>query len=375
MSGFNLYNILRDGLEIEEAARTVSVAPRLKPSDYVKVKNLLNRLGGSWNVSKQVFEFNKSPTDLVSRALSFGSRCINQYHFYPTPQKVFEYMAAHTPLSYFGASKDRIKVLEPSCGEGNLITLLQDFASRENRTFEIDGFDIDPLNALFCQEAGLNVNCCDFLKVPVNPVYDLITLNPPFNGDEFIKHIRHAQMFLKSDGRLISVIPTDWLNDIEKSENRKWLIEQVQADDYSNLYKDNFFEPGVFKGVSIEIAVVSIKSKEATRRRYDNNEYKEGMLEEFRLWRQMSNKTFNYLHHLRIKEPGYTELRKSLDSFISKELKRVGDTRLTLIERFKEDYVNDIILEWFPMFAEMLSPSYNEYQLEIFNYLSADRAA
>lgn len=261
---FDLFNTLSNDLDICTLNNTVRVVPLLNASDYKKVRNILSRIGGEWNIQKQVFEFCKCPESLIRRVLEAGGRSINKYQFYPTPLSIQDFIAKHTQVSFFGISSDKsVRVLEPSMGEGNLAKGLLAHGKAEGIQYEIKGYEIDPLNALIARESGFDVDVCDFLQQEPSGDYDLVVMNPPFNGQTYIKHIQHAQKFLNPLGRLVAVVPTTFLSKDNPSELESWLVEQIKVDGATSLHNGDFFEPGTFNDAKIETMVIELSSCEA----------------------------------------------------------------------------------------------------------------
>ncbi|MFK5950599.1 MAG: hypothetical protein QM500_17745 [Methylococcales bacterium] len=348
MAGFNLYNTLENDLAVDSVNRTVSVIPQLSKKYYAQVKSILTRLGGEWNSQRQEFTFDKCPVSLIERVLTVGSRQLNKFHLYPTQDEVFDYIKEYTPLNYFGTSRDVIKVLEPSCGEGNMIAQLKTLGEQTGRNFDIQGYDIDPLNIIFCEEGGYSVEQADFLEIQPLPVYDLVLMNPPFNGTEFIKHIMHAQKFLKSDGLLISVIPTHWLSNISDKKNCSWLLEQAQIESAADMMEANFFEPGVFKGVSINTAVITLPSVIAAERTLNSDVYKAESIHSFDFWLSNIGKYWNTLCELQRNRPADSIVIESVEKLVSDIMNSSDDDHVHLVRRFEYEYVNALMNEWFP---------------------------
>jgi hypothetical protein len=255
-------SVLEDLLLINDVANTVEVTQQLPAKLYGQVKQVLTRLGGKWNSSDQLFHFAGRPArDLVERAIGTGTRRLNTFHYFPTPDSIFNAIAQFTSLSFMGASRDTIKVLEPSCGEGSLISALLDFGQQEKRVFDIDAYDIDPLNVLMADQLKADVKCQDFLTVVPQPVYDLVLMNPPFSGLTYIKHIQHAQRFLKPNGVLISVCPTEFTEQWDSKSGARWLLERAQMSSGSLLDSGDWFPVKTFKGVNITTTLIEITSE------------------------------------------------------------------------------------------------------------------
>lgn len=262
---FDLYSTIKNDLDINPLNMTVGVVPQLGKSDYAKVKNLLNKLGGSWNTSRQHFEFTKCPVTLIGRALEAGGSSINKYQFYPTPTVVFDFIKAHTSVEYMGMSSKSIKVLEPSMGEAALMDELVLHGKPNGIHYDITGYEIDPLNVILAQQKGYDVTQADFLSVEPEPIYDLVLMNPPFQGNNYIKHIQHAQKFLSANGRLISVVPVTWLKNIERTSLENWLFEEAVIHKSTSLCEPEIFQYGTFEGVNAETMIVEIGSTQESQ--------------------------------------------------------------------------------------------------------------
>jgi len=362
MATFNLFNTLKNDLEIDTGERTVSVIPQLSPKNYAQVKSILNRLGGDWVTQKQHFQFSKCPQALIQRVLSVGSRHLNSFHFYPTPEVIFNYITQFTPLSFFGASEKQVRVLEPSAGEGSLIRQLEAFGKMEGRDFVTDGFDIDPLNVIFCQEAGLNVQQADFLNVEPVENYDLVLMNPPFNGDEFIKHIQHAQKFLKPTGLLISIVPTQWIKTFDGKANRMWLLEQAQIDSTTDLDENNFFEPGTFKGVSIPTTVICLRSCQSAEQVLNSKQYRESSIKAFGFYIDNHGKSWDKLHRIKMDVEGADKTVEAVQMLTASILRDMTADTTHLVRRYEENYVVSLVDQWFPKYAYKLQKAPPEPQ-------------
>jgi hypothetical protein len=258
---FDLLNTLTNDIEFCSVSRTARVIPELNKKDYAKVKGLLKHVGGEWSVSEQLFQFSKDPEELVSRIISAGGITVNKFSFYPTPKVITDFISDFTSVSCMGHYNGPVKVLEPHIGEGALAESLIEIGKKDGRKFEIDGYEIDPLNALLSQEKGFNVTLANFLEIAPNPIYDLCLMNPPFNSDEYLKHIKHAQKFLKPFGKLVSVVKKDWMGkSADNHELSSWLVEQVILDGTTSLNHGDFFGPKTFHGVGIDTMVIEIGS-------------------------------------------------------------------------------------------------------------------
>lgn len=124
--------------------------------------------------------------------------------FYPTPRAVvdaaMEFAEIPNPAHYRGDCP-RMKVLEPSCGDGRIMDVLRE------RGQDCFGIEYHPTRASEARQKGHPVLTANFLEHPATPTFDAVVMNPPFYGRHYIKHVQHALKFLKSGGTLVSILP------------------------------------------------------------------------------------------------------------------------------------------------------------------------
>jgi hypothetical protein len=348
MAESNIFNILKNDVLIDDLEKTITVIPQLSPAVYSKLKALLVRMGGKWNSSKKNFSFKKIPSALIERVLSVGSQKLNKFHFYPTPKKIFDEIVRFTNLSFIGMAGRPIHVLEPSCGDGGLIDMLANYGKAEGRDFVIAGYDIDPLNVILCQESGLNVSQADFLKVNPEPKFDFILANPPFNGEEFIKHIKHAQKFLAEDGLMVVVVPTGWIKDNNKTEGRRWLLEQAQAAGDSCLDSGEYFPVGTFDGVSIETTFICLHSISKSKVTLSSSWYKKKSINAFDIHFSSSSDYYQWVTDQRERIENNEGIIDEVRDYILEIFATNVDDTINLPRCFFNDYVNYVIKEYFP---------------------------
>lgn len=129
--------------------------------------------------------------------------------FYPTPKAVVETIldaaGIYKPNSFGVDSNSRIRVLEPSCGDGRI---LDEIKARGARGF---GIEVHTGRAEEARAKGHAVVVANFLDYPASAEFDVVVMNPPFYRRHYAKHVRHAFDFLKPGGVLVSVLPaTAW---------------------------------------------------------------------------------------------------------------------------------------------------------------------
>lgn len=87
------------------------------------------------------------------------------------------------------------RILEPSCGEGELIAALRETMVSDGAL--IVGLDIDPRNAAhvrkrFAHARNVSVLCTDFMAYWPPARFDLAVMNPPFEDGQTEAHIMRA---------------------------------------------------------------------------------------------------------------------------------------------------------------------------------------
>jgi hypothetical protein len=135
--------------------------------------------------------------------------------YFPTPKAIVDDMVARAGI------KPGMAVLEPSAGKGDIADGIRR-AGVEPSVIEIN----HTLRGIL-EMKGHRIVGDDFLEHAPGEVYDAIVMNPPFEGGQDAKHIRHAYSLLKPGGRLVSVMsPGPWFRTDRASEEwREWAEE------------------------------------------------------------------------------------------------------------------------------------------------------
>ena len=150
-----------------------------------------------------------------------GTQIAKDLQFYPTPRDVIETLLYNSGL-YDNTKeiyrKTHYKVLEPSCGDGRIMDVLREYEH------EVFGIEVDYNRANIARSKGHNVLVANFLEQPPKEEYDFVIMNPPFYGNHYEKHVRHAFKFLKQGGKLVSVLPATEFYDkkLLKDMNYHW---------------------------------------------------------------------------------------------------------------------------------------------------------
>ncbi len=124
-----------------------------------------------------------------------GTEVSRDLQYYPTPRAVAEMVVAEAHI------RPGMRVLEPSCGCGRILTALRDKGAA---TF---GIEVDAGRADQCRTAGFDVMTANFLRVPPSSEFDAVVMNPPFYGRHYEKHVRAALKWIKKGGSLTAILP------------------------------------------------------------------------------------------------------------------------------------------------------------------------
>lgn len=131
-----------------------------------------------------------------------------------TKQKLGQYFTTHNEL------KEKVfefilnipsNILEPSIGQGDLITFITD--KIPNVTFDM--YEIDTTIKLLDKIQKDKVIYGDFMKQPITKTYKTIVGNPPYvrtkKGNLYIDFTEKCYHLLEDNGELIFIVPSDFL--------------------------------------------------------------------------------------------------------------------------------------------------------------------
>lgn len=131
-----------------------------------------------------------------------------EYDFYATPEQTVRLM-----LDNVKVNGGAIDILEPSAGNGNVVSVVREYCSDAN----IDAYEIREEEYSNLVNAGADsVQICNFLDCESDKKYDLIIGNPPYSIA--IDFIEKSLNMLKSDGRLIFLLRTNFLESKKRFE-------------------------------------------------------------------------------------------------------------------------------------------------------------
>nr|HPH72660.1 N-6 DNA methylase [Paludibacteraceae bacterium] len=201
--------------------------------------------------------------------LSIKQSTKNKFGQYFTPKVVADFMIEIADIS------KKSKILEPSCGEGVFLELLQQKGFNDLTAFEID------------QNLAQEFDCVryeSFVSAKIDEKFDLIIGNPPYIRwknleDELKKELSQDPIWnkyfnslcdylyifilksielLNENGQLIFICPEYWMNTTHSISLRNYMIQNGY---FEEIY--HFNETPIFDKVTVSIVIFKfIKSKE-----------------------------------------------------------------------------------------------------------------
>lgn len=161
-----------------------------------KTAKVVELAGGKWSRRDKAHVFDGSAADAIEPVILTGEIVKpSDFGFFPTPLDVVSMLLDRLPLFTSG------RALEPSAGTGNIVRGLLGLVG------SVDCYELLDKNILALSSIPeVTVTQADFLTVEPAPVYDIVAMNPPFAGQDDIRHVTHAAKFLKPGGWLASVM-------------------------------------------------------------------------------------------------------------------------------------------------------------------------
>lgn len=217
---------------------------QLDKKTYMKVKKRIEEAGGKWAGGKvQGFTFDFDATRVVS-LLREGKGCnlAQEYQFFETPAGVADWL-----VSLAGGIRPDMSVLEPSAGRGAIVRAIH----RVCPDVTVDCYELMPENReLLGRLPGIRLKGNDFAECTES--YDLIVANPPFSGNQDIRHVRMMCECLRPGGTLAAITSRHWQIGSERqcADFRKW-IEEVSGRVYT-------VEAGAFASSGTDIGTVAV---------------------------------------------------------------------------------------------------------------------
>jgi hypothetical protein len=188
---------------------------------YTAVNKCLTNIGGKWNRSKKGHIFDYDPGDALDTLIITRETVDHKklFQFFPTPRKVAVQMCELAELT------PHSRVLEPSCGEGDLADVIH-----EQGVEYMIGIELDKGKERYLADKPYTtMTGIDFLEFAKDEGakrdWTRIIMNPPFSKQQDIDHIMAAFGILGDDGVLVSVVSVSpFFRQNKKSvEFRDWL--------------------------------------------------------------------------------------------------------------------------------------------------------
>jgi hypothetical protein len=198
---FSTAQIVRNGDRWE-----LTGIPQVSRPVYESFKKVLSALGGSWNGKTHLFY--RDPTAAIQEMLQVGKTPeINPYSLFETPDETVTELLDYINMHWCQDPEFQWRILEPSAGKGRIARQIRDRLPHGG----IDCLEIDPINREILEAQGFNVIGEDFLSAELEGDYHFVVMNPPFNGREYIKHIKKAFSLVKEGGMVGAIAPQESL--------------------------------------------------------------------------------------------------------------------------------------------------------------------
>ncbi|EUB97263.1 Methyltransferase domain containing protein [Rhizobium sp. CF080] len=196
------------------------------------------------------------------------------FGFYPTPAAAAQRILRNSPVWHRLKESDRLKILEPSAGTGNLaVACYPDYEKswdqeRYRVDHVVDCIEIQPhlIPDLKARKLGRVFNA-DFISIEpeTTGLYDLVVMNPPFDRERDIDHVVHALKFLKPDGKLIAIMSAGTeFRQTHKSVAFRQLMEDMGAR-WEDLPPNSFSSVGT----NVNTGFITVSKNGKKRDRYD----------------------------------------------------------------------------------------------------------
>ena len=116
-----------------------------------------------------------------------------------TPPLLAVYLAEQI-LRFAPKSEGALNILDPACGDGELLVAVGKLLSLAGRSFTLYGYDINLDYVATCRERlktleyNHQVQCCDFLLESDPPTVDIVVANPPYVRTQVLGEVKAQQL-------------------------------------------------------------------------------------------------------------------------------------------------------------------------------------
>jgi hypothetical protein len=185
----------------------------------------------------------------------FDSNPADDLQFYPTPPDLARKM-------WGKFQNDVERVLEPSCGNADLLKVCKHFErgswrrDRDNDTI-FEACEIDLTRHAHLKEMGVRVVGHDFMKLSFGSPYSHIIMNPPFA--QGVRHVLHAWNILW-DGEIVALVNAESIRNPHTSE-RQFLGRLLAQHGSVEFVQGAFTTPETQRKTEVECAILYLRKR------------------------------------------------------------------------------------------------------------------
>ncbi|MFI9157549.1 hypothetical protein [Kitasatospora aureofaciens] len=232
--------------------RDLRLPAQLSEEQYARVNQILVAAGGRYVPGRGAHVFEREAVEVLAELLEAGEvrtareRTVERQMF-PTPAALAEQLI---DLAQVRVGQT---VLEPSAGDGAIAERL----AARGAVVDCIELDADSAARIRAGEYARTVIAGDFLRRLRRPVYDAVVMNPPFAGRQDLRHVEHAEGFVRPGGTLVAVMGNGIMGDGQLLVAFRQRVEQLGGE-FQHLPSDAFRESGtVARAVVVRIPVPS----------------------------------------------------------------------------------------------------------------------
>lgn len=191
---------------------------------YLKVAKCLELMGGKWNRGAQGHVFEDEPDQSIETMLLTGTLEDTKklFQFFPTPRELAERVCDLAHIT------TKSKVLEPSCGRGDLADVVM-----EHSPATLMGVELNPDMNRYLADKPYKTIVGDFLNLARHGElngFDRIVMNPPFARQQDVEHILTAYSILEPGGVLVAICsPSPFFRTTSKAKEFQSWIENTNV--------------------------------------------------------------------------------------------------------------------------------------------------
>ena len=189
--------------------------------NYNEVKQIMKNFEGKY--SKNGFEFPYPAEQVLERIRNKETTNLKKtFQFYGTPEKLCKILCEHAFDPY---ENKKLKILEPSAGQGAIIDSVLDWFKFESVHCEIDSItaieymteNYQVLQNKYHDNNLIKLKNMDFLEYDkyIN-YFDIVIANPPFSNGQDIQHFMKMFEVCKPGGIIVSIMSNGFIYNSQK---------------------------------------------------------------------------------------------------------------------------------------------------------------